>query len=92
MGADLLASAGETASCGTTAINVPDAGWGRQRERPDVPNLCGAAWRADFQSLRAGTSACPKALEQLGRLGPVLAAHGGCARRARAAIAGCSAG
>ena len=41
MGADLLVSAGETASCGTTAINVPDAGCGRQRERPDVPNLCG---------------------------------------------------
>jgi len=37
MGADLLASAGETASCGTPAINVPDAGCGRQRERPGVP-------------------------------------------------------
>ena len=63
MGGDLLASTGETASCGTTTINVPDAGWCRQRERPGLasPRLRGAAWRADFQSLPPGRhqAACP---------------------------------
>jgi hypothetical protein len=48
--------------------------------------------RPDVQSLWAGTKLPVRAQAQLGRLGPVLAAHGGCARRARAAIAGCSAG
>jgi hypothetical protein len=54
MGADLLASPGETASCGTTAINVPDAGWRRQRARPGIPT---SAARPGAQTFRASGQA-----------------------------------
>ena len=54
MGGDLLASTGETASCGTTTIQVPDAGWCRQRERPGVPT---SAARPGAQTFRASGQA-----------------------------------
>ena len=92
MGGDLLASTGQTVSCGATTIHVPDAGWGRQRARPDVCPVCGEPGehtsRASGQA-PSGLSA-PYA-QQLGRTGPVLAANRGCARRAQAATAACSA-
>jgi hypothetical protein len=93
MGADLLASAGETARCGTTTINVPTpAGAANERDlaSPTSAATC-APWRPEPPGRHQAACPCP------GTAGTPAAWDGPdyprrCARRARAAIAGCSAG